>query len=236
MGIGLSFSFGFDNDGAPYVTSDRLARSGSVSPFVYLDRDADGRFEAGRDEPLPGVGVTLGTGARPDETTGGEGTMMLTSLATSRPVVIDVDRSTLEDPFWVPAAGPLEMQPRAGRTLPVGIAVVEGGEVSGNVTAQVSGEARPVAGVELEIVADRDRVLARTRSLRDGFYLFEGVPPGDYRVRVRPGQSLGDRPLEAAARPVSLAPGGDIIDGLDLAIETAGSRSAQDNGRKGTVK
>src|SRR3546814_18356130 len=44
VGLGLTFSFGFDSQNRPFVTADRIAERGALAPFVYYDHDSHGRY------------------------------------------------------------------------------------------------------------------------------------------------------------------------------------------------
>jgi hypothetical protein len=71
--------------------------------------------------------------------------------------------------------------PRPGVPAEVEIALVGAGDVEGSV---VKGGGTGFEGLDLELVDDGGRVVAQARSDYDGFFLFERVPYGSYRVRV----------------------------------------------------
>ena len=63
------------------------------------------------------------------------------------------------------------------------LALVSAGEIFG--TLQREG-GKPLSGVDLELVDKNGRVVKSTRSEFDGFFLFEFIPYGNYKVRVAP--------------------------------------------------
>lgn len=221
IGIGAVFSFGFDRNYRPYVTSDRLATTGAVAPFVYFDADANGQFEPETDRALEGVGFQ-GKNSRPlGKRTDSKGELLLTQLSTVRPLTLAVDEGTLEDPFWVPTHGPITVQPRSGRSFTLEIPIVEGGEISGTISGVVGNSTVPVEGVRVNLITLDDRPVAEARSFGDGFYLFEKVPPGTYVLTVADGQKLEGVTLMASERIVVVRSEMLVRDGEDFRYDLA---------------
>lgn len=223
LGVGLSFSFGASRNGSFFVTSQRLADAGAVAPFVYHDTDGDRQFDASVDRPLPDVGVRLDDGRRPASLTDTDGTMLLGNLSPERPMTIAIDEATLDDPFWTSATGPLLVQPRRGRILDLELPVVEGGEIAGTLSASRGDDLIPVGGVLVSLIDSSGRQVAETRSLHDGFYMFERLPPDTYTVQVGAGQELDQIEIEPATVEVELPPGGEVLDGIDMTLELKGT-------------
>ena len=63
----------------------------------------------------------------------------------------------------------------------VELPLVAAGEIAG--TLQKEG-GRILSGVDLELIDKNDNIIKTTRTEYDGFFLFEGVPYGKYRIRV----------------------------------------------------
>ncbi|MFW6077606.1 MAG: SdrD B-like domain-containing protein, partial [Hyphomicrobiales bacterium] len=223
VGVGLTFSFGARRSGRPFATSQRLADAGALAPFIYYDTDGNSRFDAGIDTPLPDVGVRLDNGRRPKALTDAGGNMIIGNASLDRPMTIDIDPDTLADPFWTSAAGPLSVQPRRGRILQLELAVVDGGEIAGTVTAPSETDDVPVGGVLVRLNDGRGRQVAEVRTMDDGFYLFERLPPGAYSVEIVDGQTLQDIEIEPATLEVTLPPGGEVLDGTDMKVALRGT-------------
>ena len=223
LGVGLTFSFGARRNGRPFATSQRLADAGAIAPFVYYDQDGDGRFDSDVDQPLSEVGFRLDHGRRPKTLTGAGGDTVLGNESVDRPLTVDIDSSTLADPFWTSAAGPLSVQPRRGRILELELAVVDGGEIAGTVSAPTESGDIPVGGILLRLSDAGGRKVAETRTMDDGFFLFERLPPGTYSVQVVDGQKLQDIEIEPATQHVKLPPGGEVVDGIDIRIALRGT-------------
>jgi hypothetical protein len=90
-------------------------------------------------------------------------------------------RSTLPDPFLMPSGKGLVVTPRPGVAAVIELAVAPTGEVEGEI---ISAEDRPLPGVELMLIGPDGQVAARTMTEYDGFFLFDRVPYGTYKLKV----------------------------------------------------
>ena len=78
------------------------------------------------------------------------------------------------------------------------------GSVAGGSFGWVAADARPVPGVELELVGPGGEVVARAMTEYDGFFLFERVPYGRYRLKM------------ASSSEQVLGPAGELASGIEL--------------------
>ena len=127
-----------------------------------------------------GVGITAGQLGTSDPTDA-RGNAVVEGLNPYEPVLISVDESTLPDPFLVPVGKGVVMTPRPGIAAKLEIAVSPTGEIEGVLHGL---EDTPRSGVELELVDPRGRVVAATLTEYDGFFLFDRVAYGNYRLRL----------------------------------------------------
>ncbi|HEY6817026.1 MAG TPA: carboxypeptidase-like regulatory domain-containing protein [Croceibacterium sp.] len=200
--LALSFSFGRDPLGGGWRMSDeKLAQRGHAAVSVFLDENGDGRRSAG-EQALEGVGVTAGQFGS-SQPTDERGHTYVEGLQPYEQVLVSLDESTLPDPFLVPRGKGLVVTPRPGIATVVELAVSPTGEVEGEV---VSSEERPVPGVEFELVGPDGRVAARAMSDYDGFFLFERVPYGRYRLQLSKDSELALGPAGELAAGIELGP------------------------------
>lgn len=161
------------------LSEQRLARQGQAAVRVFRDENGDGLFQGG--EPLlEGVSISAGHRAT-DAETDASGRALVDGLRPYLPVLIGVDASSLDDPFLIPSDEGIVIVPRPGIPAELVLAVGVSGEVEGTVLSPAGVE---LAGVTLELVDERGAVIAETLSEFDGFFLFEKVPYGRYRLRV----------------------------------------------------
>jgi len=178
--LAVNFSFGPDPFGQGLRFShEKLARRGQAAVTVFLDENGDGRRSPG-EGPLSDVGITAGQLGMSNPTDAA-GHAVVEGLNPYEPVLISIDESTLTDPFLVPVGKGIVMIPRPGIAAELEIAVSPTGEIEGVLHGL---EDTPRAGVELELVDARGRVAASTLTEYDGFFLFDRVAYGTYRLRL----------------------------------------------------
>jgi hypothetical protein len=135
-------------------------------------------------------------------------------------VLVSIDESTLPDPFLMPRGKGLVVTPRPGVAAVVELAVSPTGEVEGEILAA---NGRAVPGVELELVGLDGQVAARAMSEYDGFFLFERVPYGRYKLKM------------AASSEQVLGPAGDLATAIELGPEKTVERVGTIRLRERTV-
>ena len=112
-----------------------------------------------------------------------QGRTIIDGLQPYEQILIGIDASSLPDPFVQPATSGIVITPRPGIPTVIELSLVSAGEISGNLQRE-GGKA--LSGVDIELLNKNGDVIKATRSEYDGFFLFEFVPYGDYRIRVTP--------------------------------------------------
>ena len=97
------------------------------------------------------------------------------------PSAIGVDTSSLKDPTLAPAKAAQVVTLRPGLIAHVDIPLVGAGTIEGML---MKDGGSGYEGLDLELVDEDGHVVATTRSDFDGFFLFERVTYGYYRVRL----------------------------------------------------
>lgn len=205
-----------DRTGDVHTFARNYAYMGAATVRVFLDRNANGIYDAGSDEPIEGVEVFVDN-ASFDIASDENGVILVPGMASERYHTIRVSITTLADPLWVPAAPELRFHARPGRTMPIDLPVLITGEVVGTVYIARDGLTRAASGIELELVDSDGRVVAETVSAYDGFYELVRVPPGDYELRVdrdRRGREL----VVPDPRPIRIETDGSILEGIDIIL------------------
>jgi len=179
--VALGFNLNFSLDPRHGLTLSRrpLAEGGMVHATVFRDVNDNGRLDPG--EPLE-KGALITTGARQSQRkTDANGSVTIGGLTAFVPVPVGIDVTSLDDPMLVPKKALQVVIPRPGVAADVAIALTGGGDVEG--ALMKSGELG-YEGVDLELVDGAGKVAGTARSDFDGFFLFERMPYGSYRLRV----------------------------------------------------
>jgi hypothetical protein len=181
--LGVSFSFAPNPfGGGLHFSNQKLAQRGEAAVSVFLDENGDG-VRSADEGPLEGIGLTAGQfGA--SEPTDKRGNAMIEGLNPYEKVLIGVDESTLPDPFLIPVRKGVVITPRAGIAAKLEIAIAPTGSVEGEIDGF---EDTPRSGVQIELIDPAGQVAATTLSEFDGYFMFERVPYGTYRLQVSAG-------------------------------------------------
>lgn len=164
-GLNVAFSLGPNpHNGGIRVAADKLASSGQAFAVVFQDDNADG-IRQPNELVQKDVELTAGTTGK-GLPTDAQGRSIIDGLAPYEQILIGIDASSLPDPFVQPATSGIVVTPRPGSLQR------EGG--------------KPLSGVDIELLDKNGRAVKSTRTEYDGFFLFEFVPYGSYRIRVAP--------------------------------------------------
>lgn len=181
-GLNLAFSLGpKPNGGGLRLASNKLASSGQAFATVFHDDNGDGIRQA-NEAVEKDVELTSGTAGRSDPTNG-NGETIVDGLQPFQPILISIDTSTLPDPFVQPANSGVVITPRPGVAFEIALPLVSAGEISGVLVKEGGGL---YTGVDLELVDKNEIVIKKTRSEFDGYFLFESVAYGQYKIRINP--------------------------------------------------
>ena len=107
--------------------------------------------------------------------------------------------------------------PRAGRIHTTDFAIVGLSEIEGTARFADAGTGKGVSGVRLQLRNARDETIASARTEIDGYYFFEQVPPGDYRLVIDPEQQQRLRICMAAGTSIMVGANSGTIS-RDLGI------------------
>ena len=177
----FGFNLNFSLDGRHGITMSRqpLAQGGMVHATVFEDLNGNGVLDPG--EPLE-KGALITTGSRQAERkTDANGSVTVGGLTPYMPITVGVDSTSLDDPMLTPKKALQVVVPRPGVAADVLIPLVGGGDIEG--ALMKSGELG-FEGVDLELVDPSGKVVGTARTDFDGFFLFERVAYGTYRLRV----------------------------------------------------
>lgn len=208
-----------------------VTNSGSVSAFVYLDKDGDGLFN-GDDEPLEGVVVRAPqNGGR--EATDVNGIALFTRMSRLRLTDVFVDPDTLQDPTWVTGMEGVSVVPREGNIVAVNFPIHISGELDGSVYTRVVSlpqgdgvgtNARAPKSVALRKI--RLKLYNATGDLQEsvstdstGFYYFSLIPPGRYLLIIDEKSAVRGKFIRPAPQQIEIAYDGTIIYGNDIYVD-----------------
>ncbi|MDR9438939.1 MAG: hypothetical protein RI841_05500, partial [Halomonas sp.] len=217
LGAQLFIAMGRDDRRSDWRFGARpVANTGAASVRVFLDDNHDGVMDA-NEEPLQGAGFMV-NGARHRARTDAEGIAYVDHLPVKQHLDIGIDTATLIDPQWAPAIEGLRLVPRPGSVASLEFPVRMTTEIDGTVYLLEDGVERGVGDIELELLNDRQEIVAQTTSSWDGFYIVPGVIAGDYRLRISPPQLQRLSLSDSGTRELNVSGDGTFISGVNLTV------------------
>ncbi|USD29576.1 hypothetical protein J8Z24_05680 [Pseudoalteromonas sp. SCSIO 43201] len=208
------FSLGYNSlSSSVFSTKNTLSNRGSLVVRVFLDKNNNSVLD-GTDELLPDVEVRAVHAYR-RAVTDENGVALLTGLTEYRATDIELQSTSLPDPFMIPAHAGKSIVPRAGFIERLDFPIVYSSEVEGKVFKQGKEE---VAFTEVALIDEQGEEVATTRTQFDGFYVFTDVKPGNYEVKLD--QEITEaRNLKSAQKTlVTLPLRGDVVSGVDINV------------------
>ena len=169
MGLRMTIGLGMAPAAGPVLMPPSAADTGAVAISA----------RAG-DRPMRGIGFRVNDRPHPVRTDD-RGRAVITGLPAHREVRITLDRDTMVDPFLTTASPRLELIPRRGYTHEISMPFADAASVTG-FARRADGSA--IQGVEViaERVDGQDQTA--TRSLSDGYFSFDVLSPGRWRLRI----------------------------------------------------
>jgi hypothetical protein len=192
-GINLNFALDPFRAGGFRPTRDKLASTGSVQARVFEDLNENGRLDSG--EPVETDAIVTAGMKLAEQPTGKDGTTRVGGLAPYLPVAIGIDQSSLANPALAALKPAQVVVPRPGVAAQVDIALVGGGSVEGYAVKE---DGSGYEGLEIQLLGVDGEVLGTAISDIDGYFLFERIRYGTYRL------GLTDDTAKAIGAPARL--------------------------------
>lgn len=192
----------------PRVDRKASVNSGTVEVRVFENVDD------AEQHPYTDAGVnTVQTWRK--ATTDTEGKAYLSGMPAHRRVDIELDESTLKD-YELRSTNPgVSITSRPGSYAVVNFPLVRTAELEGYIKVAVNGGQMPVSRALVFLKLPDGEVVTQTRTAFDGFFLFEGIEPGDYQISLE--SPLEKRVLKRPTK-VTVASNSGVIGGLDYTL------------------
>jgi hypothetical protein len=177
--LGFNLNFSLDPNHGMRMSRQPVAASGALYARVYRDNNDNGVRDPG--EPFEkGTLVTAGPRLA-ERPTDAKGAVMIGGLTAYVPITVGIDESSLSDPMLVPKKALQVIVPRPGVPAEVEIGLVSGGDVEG-VLLRSNGSG--FEGLAVELIDSNGKLVAKVMTDFDGFFMFERVAYGTYKLRL----------------------------------------------------
>ena len=206
IGTSLNFTLSGTGRGSVDVSGQYKATQGQADVTVY-NRSASGHTN----DVIPAAHLTLNRSAE-GRSTDTSGQAKFLGLSTTEATLLNLDRDSLPDNFLVPMVPSIRFWSRAGQSIHLEIPVTESGEISGRLALDTQ---QGLAGILLQVLDTQGRVYSETRSLNDGYFMFDTVYAGGWTVRLGPDQTWRTKRLTGESAQVTLGAAalqvGDVV-------------------------
>ena len=219
LDVSATLSWGVARDsraGRWHWRGSTMTGKAAVSSRIFLDNNGNKVFDEG-DEPIEKVRLTSNAQIA-KAGSNSSGFTFLTDMPVHRDVILAVYQGSLEDPFWIPSRKETTLLLRPGLIKYLDFPIVPSGEVEGTVYLEWEGQRKPLANVSLCLLNEAGERVMEVSSGYDGYYLFDSIPPGGYRVAPAPEQ-LARLGLSVSQNiSVTIKGNGEILAGQDLVL------------------
>lgn len=199
----------------PRLDSHASVDAGSVEAQVFERVDDS--------ERAPQADVLVhGTQSFRTAETNQSGVAYLSRLPAYRQTDIEFDESTLTDPELKPENPGVSIIPRPGSYTVVEFPLIRTVELEGHVLVNKAGDEQPLSRALVLLKTPDGNVVAQRRTAFDGFFLFDGVVPGDYLLTLE--EPLQGRLISGPDKLKVVGRSGVIRD-LDFALNAAPAQS-----------
>ncbi|MFQ3250074.1 MAG: hypothetical protein ACI9O6_001898 [Glaciecola sp.] len=195
-----------------------LANSGSFVIRIFEDQNANLRYDPG--EPLlEGVKVDS-VQSRSNAVSNINGLATLTSLQDQKTTDIIIKQDSLPDPFMIPAIEGISITPRAGFIDSIDYPILHGSEVDGSLTI-LTADGDDIVGkyIDLELVNSYGRVVKKTKTEFDGYFLFTALKPGKYKLRVAEESIESNNLYDVSNKTIDLKNGGMVVSDVQMSLQ-----------------
>ena len=200
----------------PRVDRQASVTSGSVEARVFEDvTDSD-------KQPIEGADVNALQNYR-RATTDGNGVAYFSLMPANRQVDIELDDSTLPDYEMRSRVPGVSIISRPGNYAVIDFPLIRTAELEGYISVTVNGKKTPVSRALVSLISNNGEVVTQTRSAFDGFYLFEGVEPGDYKISL---DSAFEKRVMKRPGSVAVTSSSGVISELDYSLRPSESETA----------
>lgn len=189
--VGVNLSFVYDKfTRSIHASPDKLYGTGAVSADVFMDENLNGVRDPG-EQGLENAALHFTPAAEePEQTlTDESGRAFITKMRPHREYTALLDVNKLDGVFSALNGAEQTFEVRPGQIVKLSYPLSGAGDIEGTVFLNRGGMTEPARGVILRLTDEKTgKEVSSKISEFDGYYLFEGLPFGRYRLEADPAQ------------------------------------------------
>ena len=227
VALNTRFSLAKPSEQTPIKFSkDYLTNLGSMSAFVYLDKNGNSVFD-GEDEPIEEARIQAPHNSGGD-VTDKNGIAYVSQMRPNIKTDIFLDSGSLPDPFWISGREGISITPLQGKNIELDFPVHIAGELDGTVYKSKEEAAK---NLTVSLYHMNGKLHQKTITGPNGFYIFSLIKPGSYYIVIE------DRNIPAGyAKPmpniITVGYEGTILYGQDIFLDQSNADVAIEIAKK----
>ncbi|MFN3701509.1 MAG: hypothetical protein ACK4VI_08320 [Alphaproteobacteria bacterium] len=199
--LGLKFTFNLvptsESGGYKMTSSGSYLSAGQVKMIAFIDANGNDEFDEG-EVIVPGVAFrNMQRGMRSESNE--NGVALVEGLSANSLNRITLDSRSLPDIYMMPTKESVSIFGKTGTSGPIYFPITLLGEISGTVETAFGD---PIDGLEMMLLNKDEQVVATVYSEYDGFFSFQSLPMGAYRLYFPKSPALSAHHSGGGAGPV----------------------------------
>lgn len=197
-----------------YYVADRrsISSRGTLRARLFEDTNNDGVYNLG--ERLLSGGVIHSLQTRQKAVSDETGVATITNVRAWFPSDIVYESDSVDEYAMRYGGEEFSIEMRPGSVMEVDLPFYRAGDIDGTVVrTMLDGDTRPARGVTVELFNADGEITSTTVTASDGFYSFQRILPGHYRVAIR-----GELAENYAPQDVYITKDGSFVGGVNLVI------------------
>lgn len=183
----LFFSSFFDSQqGKISLDSEPLAETGLVSILAFYDANQNSKFDLD-EEPIKNLSFLVNSNELPAKTND-SGVCTLRGLPVNQILTIEIAPKSLIDPNLRPVHQKVNIVARTGHVLEIAMPLEFYQDIEGFVQKEVGAQIKGKGRIDVTLFNEKGELLRKTKTESDGYFYFDKIPKGKYRLALDPDQ------------------------------------------------
>jgi hypothetical protein len=223
-GVSLIFSVGHDSVFNRWrMQRTNMGNGGAIAGRVFVDDNYNGKLDKG-EKVLPDTTVRVNRQPHKVE----DGNVFIAPVMPYQTVNVTVDPNSIKDPLLGSSVPGYKVTTRPGDIVETDFPLVATSSIDGNIKmVDSAGNHYQIPDIVVELQDGKGKMLRRVVSEYDGFYTFDKIRSGDYKITIPP-EALAEynayivSPIRLKIDKVS-----DFYSGKDIVIRIMGAVPAK---------
>lgn len=182
FGIRFSITSGIIPKNNMYISEKPIANTSAIKSRVFIDNNSNDIYDKG-DEPIQNAQLRINNTLLQNKTDK-NGRMFITPVNANSNLKITLNQASINDIYTVPKKERYNLIIPEAKIHSLNIPLSRTGMIEGFITLQTKDGKKNVSGANVYLVNFKGQIVAQTKSASDGYYFFDIVKYGKYKVII----------------------------------------------------